>query len=164
MPLEQARDKINLYKKQKEEADRRANLNKAERNAVEAMLSGTKSFADVEFDARRYDIDPQKVSAVFEASLPYYKAEASLGEQARKYRSKIHEEAESIVENSAEWKDHKAGITLEISTPEQVFKNVAGEDDGQRMVNFILEPLREARADRTRYLAEWNKRIEEAAE
>jgi hypothetical protein len=164
MPYEQARQNVEKYKQQKENVESTVQLNKEEQNAVAAMLRGDRSIEDVEADAKRYDIDPQKVFRVFEASLPYYKAERAIEKQAVQYRSDLREEAEKIVERSPEWKDYKLGVSSMLGTPEEVFKHVAGESDGQKMADFILKPLREARAERTRYLKELNRKIEEASE
>lgn len=121
-------------------------LTAEDKKSAEAIIAG-----GMQLDQLRPGQNAEAIARWVEAETASRNAAKAVVDYKRSTRAPHYQLADRLTQNATKWKDTKTGLSLATNTPERNMRRVAGEKDGQAIIDEILWPQRQNEAAKNRY-------------
>lgn len=121
-------------------------LTAADKKSAEAIIAG-----GMQLDQLRPGQNTEAIARWVEAETASRNAAKAVVDYKRSTRAPHYQLADRLTQNVSKWKDTRIGRSLATNTPERNMRRVAGENDGQAIIDEILWPQRQNEAAKNRY-------------
>lgn len=121
-------------------------LTAEDKKSAEAIIAG-----GMQLDQLRPGQNTEAIARWVEAETASRNAAKAVVDYKRSTRAPHYQLADRLTQNVSKWKDTRIGRSLATNTPERNMRRVAGENDGQAIIDEILWPQRQNEAAKNRY-------------
>lgn len=144
-------------KRNMEKVSRKFPLTGDEELLVGELLKGRITFAAIDGD--RYNL--KNIKAVYEARSAYEANAAVLSEFAKRHKTMLIAEADSVLSNMVDTHD-KAGINYSTETAERNIRDTFGDNaTAEKIIDTYFRPVHKNEAAKTRMMNEYISRVKE---